>query len=75
MKTTIAFHIGSIQEHHKNLQTYLFKDGYAVEEKGVSFNDIEAVKKSQFNRFTSDSTLLRIDIVNPGSSTITILKP
>jgi hypothetical protein len=72
MKTTVAFYSGSIRDEHKYLQTYKFSDGYAVEEKGVSFED--NLKELQRKRFESDPTLLRIDIHEPGMAPETLLR-
>lgn len=74
MKTTIAFYLGEIREEDKYLQTYKFKDGYAVEEKGVSFNPTEEFIKKQKKRFDDDKTLFRIDIEEPDQKTITITR-
>lgn len=74
MKTTVAFYLGPIQEEHKHLQTYLFKDGYSVEEKGVIFLNIETAARLQSLRFKTEPNLLRIDIHEPGVKTLSLIK-
>lgn len=74
MKTTVAFYSGAVKEDHKYLQTSIFRDGYVVEEKGVSFDESGKFIKSQRARFTDDPALLRIDIMEPGQTPVTILR-
>lgn len=63
MYTTVAFYSGDIKESHKDLQTYKFQDGYAVEENGLYINVTSSeVYSKQRERFANDASLLRIDV-------------
>lgn len=74
MYTTVAYRSGAVKEDDKYLQCTILKDGYIVEEKGVSFNLPELIK-AQNKRFATDPTLLRIDIIHPTEKGTILRRP
>lgn len=75
MYTTLAYYSGDVQDAHKNLQTYKFSDGYAVEEKGLFIGDLSDCIQKQKNRFIDNPLLLRIDISGVDGERKTIMRP
>ena len=73
MYTTLAFHTGAVKEEHKYLQVHPFKDGYAVEEKGIYFDKYQC-RKAQLKRFAKDDTLMGVHILGVGEKSEIILR-
>lgn len=72
MWTTVAFHSGAVKEEHKYLQVYPFKDGYAVEEKGL-YLDKTVCMENQRKRFEKEPTLEGVHVHGIGEKPV-ILK-